>query len=581
MQIPLKVETLRQAYRHDETTPTRVVEEIIEKARAEADKNIWITEPDMSFIAPFIEKLETIDFDDAPLWGVPFAMKDNIDLEGMPTTAGCEDYTYTPSEHAAVVKRLIKAGAIPVGKTNLDQFATGLVGTRSPYGETHNSLKDELISGGSSAGSPVAVARGQAAFALGTDTAGSGRVPAALNELVGFKPSLGAWPTKGVVPACESLDCVTVFTHNLKDALLVDEVVRGEDPEDPWSKPMDAVSPATPETFLLPKEKPGFYGPFATEYRKAWEKAVARIESLDVSVEYIDTTLFSEAASILYGGPWIAERWAALGTFIENHPNSAFPVTEQVLRSGAGDQYNAASVFEAMHTLQDMKRQTNQLLKNAVLVMPTCGGTWTREEVRNNPIQTNSDMGRYTNHCNLLDLSAIAVPGDVAGDDLPFGITLFGLSEEESLVLGGAALFTGERMRFSKDLSNENSTLIAVCGLHMRGYPLESQMNEHNARFVRNAYTAPTYKLYKLSTEPAKPGMVKQSADGGAIHVELWEMPVDKLGSFTAKIPSPLGMGKIELENGEEVPGFVCEGWVEKEAEDITSLGSWTLVENE
>ncbi|WP_158734729.1 allophanate hydrolase [Alteribacillus sp. YIM 98480] len=578
MNRKLTILGLQQAYKNQGTTPKEVIETIVEQAKADEDMNIWITPPSLDWILPYLKNLEEMDPEDAPLWGVPFALKDNIDLAGIPTTAGCLDYAYTPPEHAAVAERLIAAGAIPVGKTNLDQFATGLVGTRSPYGETHNSLREELISGGSSAGSPVAVARGQAAFALGTDTAGSGRVPAALNNLVGFKPSLGAWPIKGVVPACESLDCVTVFSHSLQEALEVDAVVRGEDESDPWSKSMTTPAGKQPERVLLPKETPSFYGPYAEKYEEAWKKAVGRLGELDMKTEYIDTNLFSEAASILYGGPWIAERWAALGDFIEKNPNSAFPVTEQVLCSGSSDKYDAASVFHAIHKLQAIKLETKKLLKNAVLALPTCGGTWTREQVRKDPIQTNNDMGRYTNHCNLLDLSAVAVPGKEADKDLPFGITLFGLAESENLVFGAAAAFSKETIQTAPNSSEQETTLVAVCGLHMRGFPLEQQMYDHGARFVQEANTAPKYKFYKLPSEPIKPGLIKQPEGGDSIQLEIWEMPLTSFGSFTAQIPAPLGIGKVELEDGKEIPGFVCEGYGEKEAEDVTTLGSWDVV---
>jgi allophanate hydrolase len=361
--------------------------------------NIWIAPPTMDQISIYLDRLKTMDPAIFPLWGIPFAIKDNIDLKGVATTAGCPEFAYLPTEHAVIVNRMINAGAIPLGKTNLDQFATGLVGTRSPYGETHNSLRKEMISGGSSSGSAVAVACGQAAFAFGTDTAGSGRVPAALNNLVGYKPSLGAWPTKGVVPACASLDCVTVFTHSLEESLIVDAVARGVDHTDPWSKSYAQPHPRLPKKIYLPKEPLDFYGPYAKEYSNAWSMAIERVKKMNLMIEYIDYDLFSQAAAILYEGPWVAERWADLGHFIDSHTGAAFPVTEQILRSGADEKHNAVAVFQAMHRLQEIKMITKNLLENAVMVMPTCGGTWTRDQVRLNPIGTNSDMGRYTNHC--------------------------------------------------------------------------------------------------------------------------------------------------------------------------------------
>ncbi|WP_248925685.1 allophanate hydrolase [Paenibacillus hamazuiensis] len=583
----LTIVLLREMYDREEITPLEVVREIVRRAEQDAAMNIWIAPPSMDMLMPYIERLNEMDPADAPLWGIPFAVKDNIDVAGVPTTASCAEFAYTPDEHAAVVERLVAAGAIPVGKANLDQFATGLVGTRSPYGETHNSLRGELISGGSSSGSAVAVARGQAAFSLGTDTAGSGRIPAALNRLVGFKPSIGAWPVKGLVPACASLDCITVFANSLEDAATVDLVARGEHAADPRSRFVPRHEPKLPEKICLPAEPPVFFGPYADEYRKAWHAAVERLQGLGLPLEYIDGRMFDEAAAILYEGPWVAERWAAVGGFIEAHPGAAFPVTERILRSGAAPEHSAASLFRAMHKLQSFKLQAKQLLEGAVLAMPTCGGTWTREQVRQDPVATNSAMGRYTNHCNLLDLCAVAVPSDDAAHDLPFGITLFGLADSESLIWGAAGLFVkGAEIQLATPATAENAgepavpetTLVAVCGLHMRGYPLEKQMRECGARFVCEASTAAKYQLVRLPTTPAKPGLIKRPAGGAAVSLELWEMPLASFGRFAALIPSPLGIGKVELSDGREVPGFICEAYAAAHAEDITAAGGWRNV---
>ncbi|WP_066056775.1 allophanate hydrolase [Robertmurraya korlensis] len=567
----LSIHKLKEKYMANELTPEGLIQEIIQRAEADKEMNIWITPPSIEFIQPYLDNLKKLDLESAPLWGIPFAIKDNIDLAGVPTTAGCEEFAYTPKEHATVVKRLIDAGAIPVGKANLDQFATGLVGTRSPYGETRNALNPDLISGGSSSGSAGSVARGQVAFALGTDTAGSGRVPAALNRLVGFKPSLGAWPTKGVVPACASLDCVTIFANALSDVEMVDQVVRGLDESDPWSKNITREANALPEKIYLTKEPPSFFGPFADKYEKAWDAAIVGLEKLNIPIEYIDGGYLSEAASVLYDGPWVAERWSDLGAFITENKGVAFPVTEAVLRSGAKPEYDAASVFEAMHKLQAFKQKAHQQFKDGVLVMPTSGGTWTRDAVRSNPIATNSAMGLYTNHCNLLDLSAINIPTLDAEENLPFGITFFSTNQNEHFILGLADLLLNNKQTETK----KTTTLVAVCGLHMRGFPLEKQMVEHQATFVKEAKTAPTYKLVKLDTVPAKPGLIRSNHDGASIELELWEMPVSEFGKFALLIPAPLGMGKVQLEDGTEVPGFVCEASGEETGEDITRIGGW------
>ncbi|MFB5285306.1 allophanate hydrolase [Peribacillus sp. Hz7] len=573
MSIPqtLSIRELKEKYQSNELTPEVLIQDIIKRAQADQDMNIWITPPSLERIQPYLDRLNTMDPEQAPLWGIPFAIKDNIDLAGVPTTAGCAEFAYTPDEHAPIVKRLIEAGAIPIGKANLDQFATGLVGTRSPYGETKNALNPDLISGGSSSGSAVSVARGQAVFALGTDTAGSGRVPAGLNRLIGYKPSRGAWPLKGVVPACASLDCVTVFANSLSDAELVDQVARGFEETDSWSRPIRRRSNALPEKICLLQEAPSFFGPFAAEYKQAWEAAVERIKQLNIPIEYIDGQYLSEAAAILYDGPWVAERWADLGTFIKENEHAAFPVTEAVLRSGEKPEYDAASVFKAMHKLQEFTQKAHQQLKNAVLIMPTSGGTWTRAEVRDNPIQTNSQMGLYTNHCNLLDLCAVNIPADDAAKNLPFGITLFSGHEDEHLIVGLSDLF----LHGQRSAVNKTTTLVAVCGLHMKGFPLEKQMIEHGASFIRETKTAPIYKLVKLDTKPEKPGLIRTNDTGASIELEIWEMPLSEFGSFTSLIPAPLGIGKIQLEDGTEVPGFVCEAVVEERAEDISYTGGW------
>lgn len=521
----LTISALKEGYAKGTFTPLEVCETIVERAQMTKEKNIWIKAPQMTAIKPYLEALEKKD-KELPLWGIPFAIKDNIDLNGVETTAGCENYAYMPEEDATVVHLLIEAGAIPVGKANLDQFATGLVGTRSLYGETHNALKPELISGGSSSGSAVAVALGQAAFSLGTDTAGSGRVPAALNNLVGYKPSLGAWSTKGVVPACASLDCVTVFTHNLEDAERVDQVVRKYDEKCPWSKEVKEVKETIPKKVCIPKTALTFYGPYKEAYKKGWENAKKRLYRLGIEVEEIDYSIFSEAASILYDGPWIAERWAALGQFIEeNQGKTMVPVTEKILRSGHKEELKAEDVFKAMHRLAEIKAKVKILLKDAILLMPTAGGTYLREEVDSDPIQTNSNMGLYTNHCNLLDLCALDFPSDFIGENLPFGLTAFALREEEGLNLGFARMYALTQKEELKKEQIQNTyekerTKIAVCGLHMRGFELEHQLTDLGGIFESEEVTAPLYKMYELSGTVKKPGMVRVNEGGKSLKVE-------------------------------------------------------------
>lgn len=565
----MTIDALRIGYLRGSFTPLEVVESIIRRACDTEDYHVWITPPSMELIAPYLENIQHLSMADYPLWGIPFAIKDNIEVKGWPVTAGCPEYERESEQHAAVVERLIAAGAIPVGKTNLDQFATGLVGTRSPYGETHNALRPELISGGSSSGSAVAVALGQAAFSLGTDTAGSGRVPAALHGLVGYKPAVGAWPSNGLVPACRSIDCITVFAHALGDAVAVDGVVRGPHAEDAFSKARPLGPSRAPARWLFPKGDLTFFGPFAEAYEAAWKRAKQTLLQSGISVEEVDVSLLQEAAALLYEGPLVAERWADLESFVQAHPGALFPVTENILRTGGKEEFTAASLFRAQHRLAEIRRSTEHLLKDAVLVLPTCGGTWTREQVRQDPIQTNSQMGLYTNHCNLLDLSAIAVPAGNAAEHLPFGLTLFTLPDQEAVMVEAAKMVERSQERL----------LVAVCGLHMRGMVLEPQMTGLGAYFVEETRTAPEYRLYRLNTSPAKPGLVHVFEEGESIALELWSMPISSFGVFTAAIPAPLGIGKIRLQDGRKVPGFICEASAAPQGLDITSMGGWRNAE--
>lgn len=559
----LTIGWLKQKYLAGELTPLEVAEYIADKASEYEEYHIWIQKPELEKIKNYIKKLPK-EPGTLPLWGIPFVIKDNIDLEGEPTTAACPDYSYIPEKSATVVEKLIQAGAIPVGKTNLDQFATGLVGTRSPYGEVHNALDPDLISGGSSSGSAVAVALGMAAFSLGTDTAGSGRVPAMLNNLVGYKPPVGAWSAKGVVPACASLDCVTVFANNLEDAKLVNEQARGVDYEYSYTREFAEPVARLPKKICLAKENIQFFGPYKDVMEEKWKRAVERLKRSGVEIEYIDYTMFQKAAAILYDGPWVAERWKDLHAFIEANPGKTFPVTETILRSGANPEHTAVRMFEALHELQEYKMRAKQILKDAVLIMPTAGGTFTREQVRKDPIATNSQMGLYTNHCNLLDLCAIAVPENTRDKKLPFGITIFTLAEREDLLLGMAEKF----------LQTETMTL-AVCGLHKQGYPLEYQLIEKGAYYSESTKTAAKYRLCKLPTTPEKPGLYEVTENGKNIEVDLYEIPVCSMGHFFREVQKPLAIGTVVLEDGRMVKGFLCQEYSVEEGFDITDQGKW------
>jgi len=563
----LSITNLQKAYTEGTLTPRQVVADILHRVSDYTASAVFITPPTWERLVPYIDKLEQVDEESLPLYGIPFVIKDNIDWADTETTAACPSYAYTATENATVVQRLIDAGAIPIGKTNLDQFATGLIGTRSPYGVVKNALNEELISGGSSSGSAVAVALGFASFSLGTDTAGSGRVPAALNGLYGLKPSLGAWPVKGVVPACESLDCVTVFANELQDVYTVDAVVRGGDDDDIWSRELPLAQAAKPSVVCLPKNDLTFFGPYAKEYEAAWNRTVQRFENGNVPIRYIDVSYLQEAAAILYEGPWIAERWSAIGNFVENNPTEIFHVTRQLLRESENKSYSATELFQAIHRLQALKKQAMKDLAGAVLVLPTTGGTWKIQQAEEDPIRTNQQLGLYTNHCNLLDLAAIAVPADYATTDVPFGITLFSRFDEEHLLKGLAT-----------SIEKGNTTPVAVCGLHMRGFALEHQMLQCQATFAYRTTTSSNYRLYRLATEPAKPGLVRWE-EGVAIEVEVWDIPVSQLGALMQQIPAPLGIGKVELADGMEVLGFICEPNAIEQATDISYTGGWRYLE--
>lgn len=568
----LTLSWLRKAYQSGELAPKALIQEIIARAKETRDKNIWIVEPDESFINPYLEALETMDFWEKPLWGIPFAIKDCLDLVGTPTTAACPGFSYQPGENAETVQRLLDAGAVPVGKANMDQFATGLVGTRSPYGEVHNAFRDELISGGSSSGSAVAVALGQSVFSLGTDTAGSGRVPAALNNLVGYKPAVGAWPTKGMVPACASLDCVAVFSNNIQDALEVSRLLRGKCDRDCRSKEIPYQENQRPKVLCVPKEPPAFFGDYEESYRKAWEKALCELQKLGLPIKEIDVSVLQKAAEILYGGPYIAERWSALGDFVERHPQDIFPVTKIILESGKGDQYSASALFSTLSRLEEYKLETRKMLQDAVLILPTAGGTFTRAQVDEDPIATNSKMGLYTNHCNLLDLCAVALPSGFAEENLPFGVTAFALSANEGM-------FSWFAPRY--EALWEETVEFAVCGLHMQGCPKEYQLRECGGSFLRKTKTAPCYKLYCLPGEPARPGLVRQAAGGGAVTVEVWRLPQAGIGRLLAQTAPPLHFGTIELEDGRKALGFLCEAYAAEDAADITRCGGWENFQKE
>lgn len=546
------------------------------------------------------------------LAGLRFAAKDNIDVGGVPTTAACPEFAYVPAEHAAVVQRLLDAGAALVGKTNLDQFACGLNGSRSPYGAVPNSFDARYVSGGSSSGSAYVVATGACDFALGTDTAGSGRVPAGLNNIVGLKPSKGLISAHGVVPAAQSVDCVSILARTVATAVSVLQVAMGYDPRDPYSRELPMATAALPAAFRfgVPAQL-AFFGD--TLAQAAFDEAVARLVKLGGTPVPVDYTPLAEAASLLYESALVAERYAAVRDFFDARSETVIEPVRSIL--GAGRNYDAAQVFQAQHRLRALGQQAAAMWRDIdVLCVPTAPTHCTLEAMARDPVQRNRELGQYTNFVNLLDYAALSVPACIRPDGLPFGITLIGKAgsdwqladlgqrfhHDTGLTQGatGVALPSPQPVAalapaLQSVAANAGATdtaaasgapapspathlaLVAV-GAHLSGLPLNGQLTERGAVLAQRTTTAPRYRLYALpGTVPPKPGLQRVDADGAAIEVEVWQVPLEAVGSFLALVPAPLALGSVELADGRWEHGFVCEGHALAAARDITALGGW------
>jgi allophanate hydrolase len=592
MPLSLDLATLRGRYAAGTLTPTGLVDKIWRRNERHGDRAVWIHRLSLDEMLAHARRIEARGPADQPLYGVPFAIKDNIDLAGAPTTAACPEFAFTPAESAPVVQRLLAAGAIPVGKTNLDQFATGLVGVRSPYGAPRNPFHPDMIPGGSSSGSAVAVAAGLVSFALGTDTAGSGRVPAAFNNLVGLKPTRGALSTRGVVPACRTLDCVSVLALTVVDAAAVAAVAAQYDPDDPFARPgaIGAGAPApAPAAFRFgvpPARQLEWFGD--TLSPECFARTIGALEALGGTRVEIDFAPFRDAARLLYEGPWVAERWAALRAFYANHADAFLPVTRQIIEGGAGPL--AVDAFDAAYRLAALRRAADAAWARVeTIVLPTAATIYTRSQVEADPVRLNSRLGHYTNFANLLDTAALAVPGGFRSDGLPFGITLFGPAWSDArLAAIGAALdrstdrilgATGHTVPPAPPapLLDTGEIPVAVVGAHLTGQPLNGQLTATGGRLVRTARTADCYRLYALGdTTPPKPGLVRVApGTGGFIEVEVWSLNPAAFGSFVAAIPPPLGIGTLALSDGSSVKGFLCESVALQEARDITAFGGW------
>jgi allophanate hydrolase len=559
-----------------------------------ADDPAWIARLDPQRLNAQLTRLEARlgevdgDRDRLPLYGVPFAVKDNIDVEGWPTTAACPEFAYLATQDAGVVARLRAAGAVVVGKTNLDQFATGLVGVRSPYGAVPNSFDARYVSGGSSSGSASVVARGLVLFSLGTDTAGSGRVPAAFNNIVGLKPTCGWLSTAGVVPACRTLDCVSVFSLTVDDAVKVAETAGGVDAADPYSRlrPADAPAglPGVPRIGVPGKLE--FFGDALAA--AAFDRALANLRACGVELVEIDFTPFAELAALLYQGPWVTERLVAMEGILASRPEAVHPVVRSIVEGGRN--YSAADAFRAEYRRAELAARIHATLSEVdALLVPSTPSIYTIAEVDGDPVRLNSRLGTYTNFANLADLSALALPAGFRDDGLPTGITLiapawhdrllaaFGREWARELALPlGATGRPAPRSVPAPAVPAAGTIRVAVVGAHLRGMPLNHQLVGRRAAFVEATRTAPEYRLYALArTAPPKPGLVHVASDGAAIEVELWDVPPAGFASFVAEIPPPLGIGTLKLANGREVKGFICEPCGLDGARDITEFGGW------
>ncbi|MEX0406382.1 allophanate hydrolase [Aquibium sp. LZ166] len=581
--LPFTLAALREAYAAG-MRPEDVVREAFRRLDAVADPGIFIHEAREAALAA-ARALGA--FSDLPLWGVPFAVKDNIDVAGMPTTAACPDFAYRAEGDAFAVARLKAAGAICLGKTNLDQFATGLVGVRTPYPAPRNAIDPELVPGGSSSGSAVAVAHDIAAFALGTDTAGSGRVPAALNNIVGLKPTLGALSSTGVVPACRTLDTISVFAFTVSDAWEVFEAAAAYDAADPYSRvlPAPVASPPPPAIRIAVPDAASLETFGDTAQADHFRATIARLQTGGAAVKEIDFEPFYAVARMLYEGAWLAERVAAVGDRLVEAPETLHSTTRAILEPGLG--LTAVDAFGGLYRLKELQRRCEELLQDAdVICVPTIPTFVSMAEIAADPIGPNSRLGTYTNFVNLLDMCGIAVPAGVRSDGRPGSVTMLARKGRDALAAAVAAKVeegllgaTGRpRATASAKISDvaADEIAVAVCGAHMSGLPLNRELTARDGRFLRACRTAPGYTLHALpGGPPFRPGLVRSPGEATAIELEVWALPRKRFGDFIAGIPAPLCIGSVSLEDGTSVKGFLCESSGLEGAKDISRLGGW------
>ena len=571
-------------------SPDAVVLEALRRLGAANDPAIFLALRPQADLLAEARALPAFDAQAYPLWGVPFAIKDNIDLQGVPTTAACPAYSYHPERDAFVVARLRAAGALALGKTNLDQFATGLVGVRSPYGVPRNAIDPDIVPGGSSSGSAVAVARGIVSFALGTDTAGSGRVPAALNNIVGLKPSLGALSATGVVPACRTLDTISIFALSVPDAWSVFRAACAHDPSDAYSRAFAAPPLAAPGPVVkvaVPDAASRlFFGDIAQE--ESFTATLERMKDLGAQIVEIELTSFYDVAQMLYEGAWVAERMTVIDDLMRRAPDALHPVTAAII--GKADSLSAADAFRGIYRLAELRRRAEALMAGAdLLCVPTIPTFYSLSDLQNDPIGPNSRLGTYTNFVNLMDLCGIAVPVAARQDGRPGNVTLLARAGQDALAASFALVLqrdaqahmgaTGAPLRIP-DLPpaapQPGETAIALVGAHMAGLPLNPQITTLGGRFLEATWTASAYKFYALAGgPPARPGLLRVAEGGASIALELWALPTAQLGALLVQIPAPLGLGRVLLRDGRSVVGFLAEQAGMQGAQDITHHGGW------
>lgn len=551
-------------------------------AAIQNDDHAWIEIASIEQLQAQIDALTDQSPEHLPLYGVPFAVKDNIDVVGFNTTAGCQELSYLAVQDSTVIAKLKAAGAIVIGKTNLDQFATGLVGVRSPYGAVKNSFNPEYISGGSSSGSSVSVANGVVPFSLGTDTAGSGRVPAGHNNIVGLKPTKGWFSTTGLIPACRTIDVISIFSLSADDAWQVAQVMQGYDAVDEYSRhhPENIPSQFSKAKIAIPAQME-FYGDLETE--KAFAQAIERLQTLGYEVEEIDFEIFNQLASALYNKAWVAERTYAVEKLIQRE--QAHLVIQKIIAQA--DKFTAVDTMQAEYERADLARQINlALAPYDALMVPTAPTIYKIADVEADPIVKNSHMGAYTNFVNFADLSAIALPNVIRRDGLPSGVTFIAQAWMDQALANFAQTWqlsvnlplgrSQQQYKKSVDISAQHSVKLAVVGAHLKGMPLNFQLSTRKGTLIQKTLTAPNYKLFALkNTVPPKPGLQYVSEGGRAIEVEVWDIPLALFGQIVAEVPAPLGIGNMKLTDGSWVKGFICEGYALTDALDVSHFGGW------